>query len=128
MKACKTTQLQEIKERGKALVFNSVPGEAKRTTNQSLTEGGDCIQKNQVFVIRFQGDLYAYENACPHTGIALDWGNGEMFDQAGRYLICSNHGALFEPDTGLCVHGPCHGQSLIRVQLREHDLPLNEGD
>lgn len=31
--------------------------------------------------------------------------------------MCHAHGARFEPDTGLCVQGPCRGQYLQRVNL-----------
>jgi len=39
----------------------------------------------------------------------LDWQPGEFFDIAGVYLVCSTHGAIFEPNSGLCVAGPCRG-------------------
>jgi len=32
-----------------------------------------------------------------------------------EYIMCANHGALFEIDTGLCVYGPCKKQSLTAV-------------
>ena len=38
-----------------------------------------------------------------------------------RYLVCSTHGAMFEPGTGYCVAGPCRGASLERVEVRESD-------
>jgi len=36
-------------------------------------------------------------------------------------LVCSTHGALFEPGTGYCVAGPCRGASLERLDVRERD-------
>ena len=35
----------------------------------------------------------------------------------GRALICSTHGALYEPDTGLCTAGPCAGDRLTPLPL-----------
>ena len=71
------------------------------------------------FAIRSGGVVCAYVNRCPHLGTELDWQPGEFFDVAGLYLVCSTHGALFEPRTGFCVAGPCRGASLERLQVRE---------
>jgi nitrite reductase/ring-hydroxylating ferredoxin subunit len=30
-------------------------------------------------------------------------------------LVCANHGAKFEPHTGVCVGGPCVGKRLQLV-------------
>jgi nitrite reductase/ring-hydroxylating ferredoxin subunit len=73
------------------------------------------------FAIRSGGTVCAYVNRCPHLGTELDWQPGEFFDFAGLYLVCSTHGALFEPGTGYCVAGPCRGASLERLDVRERD-------
>jgi hypothetical protein len=36
----------------------------------------------------------------------------------GKYLMCYTHGALYEFASGLCVDGPCKGQSLYRLPVR----------
>jgi nitrite reductase/ring-hydroxylating ferredoxin subunit len=36
-------------------------------------------------------------------------------------LICSTHGALYAPDTGLCVGGPCRGKRLEALGLEESE-------
>ena len=64
------------------------------------------------FVVRFQGRVVAYENVCRHLPVALDFGDGNFFTTDGRHFICSQHGAIYEPLTGLCVRGPCEGASL----------------
>ena len=71
------------------------------------------------FAVRHLGRACAFVNRCPHLGTELDWEPGEFFDVAGVYLVCSTHGAIFEPDTGLCVAGPCRGASLERLAVRE---------
>ena len=71
------------------------------------------------FVIRWKDVAFAYVNACPHVGSELDWLPGQFFDMDRRYLLCATHGAAFEPDTGLCVSGPCVGARLTRVGVRE---------
>lgn len=84
------------------------------------------------FAVRSQGQVVAYLNQCRHVAMELDWQARHFFDQEGRYLMCATHGALYEPQTGLCVLGPCRGQSLIPVPVieKEHkiwwlsDIPL----
>ena len=73
------------------------------------------------FAIRHRGTVCAYVNRCPHMGTELDWQPGEFFDFGGLYLVCSTHGALFEPATGFCVAGPCRGASLEPLQVRVRD-------
>jgi nitrite reductase/ring-hydroxylating ferredoxin subunit len=73
------------------------------------------------FAVRFNGTACAFVNRCPHLGTELDWQPGEFFEESGLYLVCSTHGALFEPNTGFCVAGPCHGASLEPLQVREKD-------
>jgi nitrite reductase/ring-hydroxylating ferredoxin subunit len=73
------------------------------------------------FVVRHAGRVCAYVNRCPHLGTELDWQPGEFFEEGGLYLVCSTHGALFEPGTGFCLAGPCRGASLETVQVREHE-------
>jgi nitrite reductase/ring-hydroxylating ferredoxin subunit len=36
-------------------------------------------------------------------------------------LICSTHGALYDPATGACRGGPCRGGALERVAVEEID-------
>lgn len=73
------------------------------------------------FVIRHRGSVFAYLNNCAHIPIELDWVEGEFFDKSGLYLICSTHGATYEPATGYCVMGPCKGQRLVALHVAEHD-------
>jgi len=61
--------------------------------------------------------LAAYLNQCPHTGVNLNWQQNDCFDFSQRYLACSLHGALFQPDDGFCIYGPCREQSLLPVAL-----------
>ena len=73
------------------------------------------------FAIRFRNRVSAFVNRCPHVGTELDWQPGEFFEESGLYLVCSTHGAIFEPDTGKCVAGPCRGASLEPLQVRERE-------
>ncbi len=71
-----------------------------------------------VLVLKIDGQIHAFENTCPHTGVPLDWGDGRFMDLTGAYLQCSTHGALFRLDDGYCVRGPCARQSLKSLAIR----------
>jgi nitrite reductase/ring-hydroxylating ferredoxin subunit len=71
----------------------------------------------EAMLLNYQGNLYAYRNRCPHIGISLDWLDNQFFTLDGRYLMCANHGATFEPATGECIWGPCVGAGLQRVPI-----------
>lgn len=73
------------------------------------------------FVIRHGGVVYGYLNRCRHVPVELDWQAGQFFDADGEYLICSMHGALYQPDSGHCVAGPCRGQALLALPVAEQD-------
>ena len=77
----------------------------------------EFTEKNDAFLIYFKENCYAYENCCPHTGVNLNWQKEQFFSVDGLFLQCSMHGALFEPETGLCVRGPCQGQHLQSIDL-----------
>jgi len=69
-------------------------------------------KKRDVVVIHWRNSWYAYLNRCPHTGVNLNWLPDQFFDIENELIQCSMHGALFRPESGMCVHGPCIGQSL----------------
>ena len=84
-------------------------------------EIGQKGQGEAAFVVRFAGTAHAYLNRCAHVAVELDWNPGKFFDDSGLYLICATHGATYEPDSGLCVGGPCAGRSLQKLPVAEHD-------
>ena len=76
------------------------------------------------FAVEFKERVYAYENRCPHLGVELDWTPGIFYDEAQEYLVCSTHGARFEPDSGKCISGPCVGQFLTALPIAEKEGEL----
>lgn len=54
---------------------------------------------------------------CPHTGANLIWQKELFFSFDGLFLQCSLHGALFEPDSGVCVRDPCLGECLKPIHI-----------
>lgn len=76
------------------------------------------------FVVRYQGQAHGYLNRCAHVPIELDWNEGEFFDASGLYLMCSTHGAVYEPSSGVCAGGPCKGKRLHLIAIEEKDGQL----
>ena len=95
----------ELAERGRALVF-------------------DVLQYGQplrAFALRFDGRVVAYLNRCVHVPAEMDWQPGEFLDSDRRFILCSTHGAAYEPLGGRCVAGPCGRGRLTALQVAERD-------
>ncbi|HRH89241.1 MAG TPA: Rieske 2Fe-2S domain-containing protein [Rubrivivax sp.] len=95
----------ELAERGLALVF-------------------DVLQYGQplrAFALRFEGRVVAYLNRCVHVPTEMDWQHGVFLDGDQRFILCSTHGAAYEPLDGRCVGGPCGRGRLTPVEVREID-------
>lgn len=73
------------------------------------------IGDHNIFAVKRDGEIFVYLNSCPHIGIPLEFLPDDFLDAEQRYILCANHGALFEIDSGQCVSGPCPGQALIAV-------------
>lgn len=83
-----------------------------------VTAGGEDATG---FVVRYNNVVHAYLNRCAHVPIELDWNQGEFFESSGLYLMCSNHGAIYAPETGQCEGGPCRGGRLRPIMVIERD-------
>jgi nitrite reductase/ring-hydroxylating ferredoxin subunit len=94
-----------------ARVGELVHGRSKKFT---IRRGGF---ESEALLINYHGELLAYVNRCPHIGISLDWVDNQFFTVDQRYLMCANHGAVFEPPTGECIWGPCLGASLESIPV-----------
>lgn len=82
----------------------------------SLALGGETLA---LLVVQREGEVYAYLNRCPHTGVNLEWRPDQFLDPGERYIQCATHGALFRIEDGFCLRGPCAGQSLQPLVLRQ---------
>jgi len=87
------------------------------TLDVSYQHAGMEVGIDILLVCNEPNKLVAYLNQCPHTGVNLNWQQNQCFDFTQSYLICSLHGALFQPEDGLCIAGPCCGQSLLPITL-----------
>jgi len=77
--------------------------------------GGETCR---AFAIRFEGQPHAFLNRCSHVAMELDFQPDRFFDDTGQWLLCATHGAVYQPDTGECVGGPCRG-GLVKIELSE---------
>ena len=75
----------------------------------------------RAFALRFEGRVVAYLNRCLHLPAEMDWQPGELLDSRQEFIICSRHGAAYEPLGGRCVGGPCAGGSLTALHVEERD-------
>ncbi|HWK53547.1 MAG TPA: Rieske (2Fe-2S) protein [Hyphomicrobiales bacterium] len=74
------------------------------------------LGERSLLVVRLDAArVRVYLNRCPHLGVPLNWQPDRFLDNEGAFVQCANHGALFEKDTGLCVLGPCRGDSLWEI-------------
>lgn len=88
-----------------------------------LAVGFDIVYSGQhcrAFAVRFKGQPQAYLNRCSHVAMELDWQPNRIFDDSGQWLLCASHGAVYRPDTGECVEGPCRG-GLVKITLSEEN-------
>ncbi len=95
----------------------------------ALQEAGDAVlfevqewgKTASAFAVRYNGMARAYLNRCAHVPTEMDWQPGKFWDMDKRYIICSVHGALYDPPSGHCVLGPCRGANLQSIQLSEDE-------
>jgi len=93
-----------------------------------LVDGGQAVSFDVVyagetcraFAIRFKGQPHAYLNRCRHIPMEMDFQPDRFFDDSGQWLLCGTHGAIYQPDSGACMGGPCRG-GLVKIGLVERD-------
>ncbi len=95
----------ELAERGKAITFDVL----------------HYFEPARAFALRFEGQVVAYLNRCVHVPTEMDWQDGEFLDMDRQFIMCSIHGAVYEPDTGRCAGGPCGRGKLTALQVQERD-------
>lgn len=78
-------------------------------------------EEQESILVRSNGEITGWLNYCQHlTHIRLDKGSGaEMRDDE---IVCTNHGAMFEAESGQCTFGPCDGAYLEAI-----DVTTNSG-
>ena len=93
----------------------------------ALADGGrafvfDVLERGRparAFVLRYQGAVVGYLNRCAHVPAEMDWQEGEFLDADRSYIVCSIHGASYEPADGRCAGGPCGRGRLTALSVRD---------
>lgn len=78
-------------------------------------------QPTRAFVLRYDGRVVGYLNRCLHVPTEMDWQEGEFLDSGKEFIMCSIHGAVYEPLTGRCAGGPCGRGRLTVIDTLERD-------
>ena len=76
-------------------------------------------EPQRAFALRFEGRVVAYLNRCVHVPTEMDWQPGEFLDSGKEYILCSIHGAAYDPRSGHCIAGPCGRGKLAELQVLE---------
>jgi nitrite reductase/ring-hydroxylating ferredoxin subunit len=95
-------------------VFGAASLEQGEARTFTFTRSGRSCEG---FLLRHRLGFFAYANACPHWNVDLDLGFGDFYDRDLDRIFCRNHGALFQPETGLCSAGPCAGLYLEKFEV-----------
>ncbi|MDO8608436.1 MAG: Rieske (2Fe-2S) protein [Phaeospirillum sp.] len=80
----------------------------------TVTRDGGHVR---IFVVRRGAEVFGYVNSCPHVGAPLDIEADKFLDIFKTGILCANHFALFEIESGHCVRGPCNGRDLQRFPV-----------
>ncbi len=83
-----------------------------------VTRGDERIR---IFVVRRGDRVWGYVNSCPHVGAPLNMEDDKFLDIFQTSILCANHFALFEIESGLCVRGPCNGRRLQAFPVAVED-------
>ncbi|MDP6603927.1 MAG: Rieske 2Fe-2S domain-containing protein [Rhodospirillales bacterium] len=76
---------------------------------------GQC---ESLIAVRRGRRVFLYRNTCPHQELPLDFTPGQFLDAERTHILCSNHGALFRIEDGVCVWGPCLDARLRPIKTR----------
>jgi len=80
----------------------------------------DGEEPREAILLRDEEGVVSWLNYCQHfTHIKLDKGSGA--ELRNGEVICTNHGAYFEVDSGRCTYGPCEGAYLTEVEVAVDD-------
>lgn len=81
------------------------------------------VDQRSLLLVKSAGELFIYDNRCPHTGESLDPMGGSLASTDGLLIQCQRHAAEFVSSSGECVGGPCQGE-----QLQSIPFTLSGGD
>ena len=72
----------------------------------------------RLLVLRRGEEVWGYQNNCPHFSLPLNFKPQHFLTMDGEFVVCAHHTAFFRFDDGICVEGPCNGERLLKVPVR----------
>jgi len=88
----------------------------KLVRSERVQEGSPAVGRvgvKKIAVVRINGALKAFNDACPHAGSPLSAGT-----IARGTVTCRRHGWVFDLDTGACVEHPIYCLKTYEVRER----------
>jgi len=65
-------------------------------SGRSLGVLPDARGRDQILIVRKEGEVFGYRNSCPHYDRArLGWKKNEFLNGDRTMIMCAAHGALF---------------------------------
>ncbi|WP_323675017.1 Rieske 2Fe-2S domain-containing protein [Halorubellus sp. PRR65] len=117
--------LESMTEGTRVASVDEVPVES---THLFRVRDGDG-EVDEAMLTRQSDGVVAYLNRCMHfRHIRIDKGDGAPMRDGE--LVCRNHAAMFEADSGVCTYGPCEGAVLddVETATRDGDVFLVDDD
>ncbi|WP_255169769.1 Rieske (2Fe-2S) protein [Natrononativus amylolyticus] len=111
---------------GRIATLESVP---ESSTFLFRVRDRDASETREALLVRDGEGVAGWLNTCQHfTHVALDKGDGATM--RGDEIVCENHGAYFEADSGRCTFGPCEGAYLrdVETTVADGDVYLTDDD
>ena len=102
-------------------IITAPPGDAGWMRGPSTSELQEAkpfrwdIGEVSVMLLRFDGRLQAFHNACAHQGLPLD---GGTVDVEARSISCPWHGFRFDCTSGECLTAPAFNSQSIPCRSR----------
>ncbi len=75
-----------------------------------------------IVCVNSDGVVYAFKNACPHTGYKLHLGKVR-----GRVITCVSHLAQFDMPSGALISPPVEGQDIPCGVLTVYPVVVEDG-
>jgi len=76
------------------------------------------LEGREVLLVKAKGEVYAFENECPHQGSPMQ---GGMLKDA-QTITCPRHGYRFNLKTGACADFPEYTLTLFPVKVEGEDV------
>jgi len=102
---------KQVSAAGQKTANGKVAGSTNQTKNTAVAFTNPANQKDSLLMHLSTGTFAAFERACTHVGVNVN------YDPGTHTLICPAHGAIFNAATGAVMQGPAT-RPLPKVAVR----------